>query len=315
MKKILKIIAKVIGGIVGGAVALFLLAWIGLAIGKYFIYWDYYKIRSKEARNPGLNNGYVSQGCTYNDDEAYYVTAGYMADDTVSRLYKIDKKNKKITYYTMTSGGKDFYGHTGGLQYTGGYFYLANESDGVYKFSASLLGDNKTVEIGSPIMVNNHSSYIFSDDKYIYVGEYNDDNNYPCTNEIVYNGKIHRAIVTKYAVNDLSKPLEIYSVENNMQGFAVTPAGNIVLSRSYALYSSNFYVYTPESLIDTGKTMDGAKVWFLDKENARDIKAPPMSEDLDYKDGKIIYMAEFACNKYIVGKLFFDYFIYGLRLE
>ena len=49
MKKILKIIAKVIGGIVGGAVALFLLAWIGLAIGKYFIYWDYYKIRSKEA--------------------------------------------------------------------------------------------------------------------------------------------------------------------------------------------------------------------------------------------------------------------------
>ena len=316
MKKILKIFGIALSCLVGGAIALFILAWIVTGIGQFFYFGSCHKIRNIEARNPGMTKGYVPQGCTYNDAEEYYLTAGYMADGSESRIYKIDKKNKKIRFYTMTSEGNAFYGHTGGIQYTGGFFYLANESDGVYKFSADLLDENDTVEIGSVIHVNNHSSYIFSDDKYLYVGEYNDDNKYPCTNEVVYQGKVHRAIVTKYALNDLTKPLEIYSVPNNIQGFAVTKSGRLVLSRSYALYPSDFFIFADDKKHDTYETMQGAPVYFLDRDDTtQSIKAPPMSEDFDLKDGKIIYLSECACDKYILGKLFFDYFIYGLKID
>ena len=316
MKKILKIIAKVLGGIIGGVFCLLFIAWISFFISKYFIFSDYYSIRSKVARNPGMNNGYVPQGCTYNDDEDYYITAGYMKDESASRIYKVDKKNRKITYYSLSSNGQDFLGHTGGIQYAKGYFYIANESDGLYKFSASLLKDNKTVEIGSPIQVNNHSSFVFSDDTYLYVGEFNNDKGYPCYNEIQYNGKTQRAIVTKYALDNFEKALEIYSIPNEIQGFAVTPSEKIVLSRSWALYKSDYFIFEPEDLIDTKQTYDGAKVYFLDRENcSKSFKALPMSEDLDYADGKVLCMSECACNKYILGKFYFDFFIYGLKID
>ena len=62
--------------------------------------------------------------------------------------------------------------------------------------------------------------------------------------------------------------------------------------------------------------MQGAPVYFLDRNDVtEDIVAPPMSEDLDLVDGKIIYLSECACDKYVLGKLFFDYHIYGLDLE
>ena len=316
MKKILKIIGVFFGCLVGGLIALFILIWIAFGIGQYFYYGKYFKSRSVLAKNPGMTKGFVPQGCTYNDAEEYFLTAGYMATGDVSRIYKVDKKNKSIKFYALKSNGENFYGHTGGIQYTNGYFYLSNESDGVYCFSSELLDDSDSVEIGSVINVNNHSSYIYSDDVYLYVGEYNDDNNYPCFNEFTWNGSLNRAIVTKYALSDLTKPLEIYSVPNNIQGFAFTKNGNIVLSRSYALYPSNFLIYAKDKWHKTDSTMQGAPVYFLDRNDVtEDIVAPPMSEDLDLVDGKIIYLSECACDKYVLGKLFFDYHIYGLDLE
>lgn len=316
IKTILKIIAKVICGIIGSVVGLFLLAWIGLAIGKNFIYSDYYKVQSKEAKNAGLNQGFVPQGCTYNEDDDYFVTAGYMANESVSRIYKIDNNSKKETYYTLKSNGEDFYGHTGGIQYAKGYFYLANEGDGIYKFPASSLSDNPSVEIGAAIKVNNHSSFVFAEGDYLYVGEFNDDNKYACSNDFSYNGKTHKAIVTKYNLNNLNKPVQIYSIGNQIQGFAITPKGKIVLSRSYGMVDSNFYVFEPKDVIDTNMKLDGAKVYFLDRDNcSKNLKAPAMSEDMDVKGDKVIYLSESACNKYILGKFFGDFHIYGLKLD
>lgn len=316
LKKILKIVLKVIGGLFGGAVGLIFLAWIGLSVGKYFIYHDYYKIWNKEAKNPGLNDGFIPQGCTYNEDDDYYVTAGYMKDGSVSRIYKVDKKNKKITTYNMTSEGKEFLGHTGGIQYAKGYLYLANEGDGIYKFPASSLKDSGSVEIGKAIKVNNHSSFVFSDNDFLYVGEFNDSNKYACDNEFNFKGKTNYAFVTKYSLDNLKKPLAIYSIGNQIQGFAITDEGSIVLSRSWGVSSSDFYIFEASAIEDTDTSVDGARVYFLDTEKAtRILKAPAMSEDLDYKDGKVIYLSESACNKYIFGKFFFDNSIYGLKIK
>lgn len=314
--KILKIILKIIGFIAGGIAGLFVLAILGLHIAKFFIYSDYFKIAKRDGRNAGLKSGYISQGCTFNDDENYFVTAGYMKDGSTTRIYKIDAKTKKSQYYELLTNGTPFYGHTGGIQYAKGNLYLANESDGIYKFSTNLLNESSTVEIGSAIKVNNHSSYIFADDEFIYVGEFGNFTSYPTNNHITYNDKEQHSIVTKYALSDqnFTKPLEIYSVPNEIQGFAITPSGSIVLSRSYGLADSNFFVYRGADIVDTEYLYDGAKLFFLGTPT-ENIKAPAMSEDLDVKNGKVIYLSESASNKYIFGKFFFDYFIYSLNIN
>lgn len=281
-------------------------------IVRRFQYTDYYKIMNRVSKNPGMNSGFVSQGVTYNDDEDYYVTLGYMKNGSASRVYKIDSK-KRVTYYTLTSEGKDFTGHTGGIQYFNGKFYIANESDGIYQFpSSALLKKSETIEIGKPAKVNNNSSFIFADDDYLYVGEFNNDKAYKTNNSITYKDTTQNAIVSKYKGNNFSKPVAVYSIPNEIQGFAITPSGKIVLSRSWGLSSSDFFIYnSPEK---TNLKYDGAPVYFLDN-CITDLKAPFFSEDLDIANGKIIYLSESACNKYIVGKFYFDYYIYSLDID
>ena len=59
MKKVLIIIGKIIMFILIGVVALLLLAIVGLNIAKYFIYSDYYSIKTNVCKNPGINDGFV----------------------------------------------------------------------------------------------------------------------------------------------------------------------------------------------------------------------------------------------------------------
>lgn len=308
MKKGLKITLSVLGIIAAIIVAAIVIA----NIVRRFQYTEYYKIMNRVSKNPGMNSGFICQGVTYNDDEDYYVTLGYMKNGSASRVYKIDSK-KNVTYYSLKAEGKDFTGHTGGIQYFNGKFYIANESDGIYQFpSSALLKKSDFVEIGTPKKVNNNSSFIFADDDYLYVGEFNNDKAYKTNNQITYKDKTQNAIVTKYKGDDFSKPVSIYSIPNEIQGFAISSSGKVVLSRSWGLSSSDFFVFdNPEK---TNLKYDGAPVYFLDN-YSKDIKAPFFSEDLDVANGKIIYLSESACNKYIVGKFYFDYYIYSLNIE
>ena len=100
----------------------------------------------------------------------------------------------------------------------------------------------------NPILFNNHTSYIFADGNFLYIGEFNNSKNYACTNEISWNGITHMAIVEKFNPDDFSKPLAVYSVPDEIQGFAITPQKSIVLSRSYGLSDSLFFVYTNENI-------------------------------------------------------------------
>lgn len=314
MKKIFIIVCKTFVRILIALVALIVLAWIGLNISKFFIYKDFYSVLTKVSKNPGLNDGYVPQGTTFFD--GCYYTAGYMPDNTASRIYKIDPKTKKSVFVKLTSNGNDFTGHTGGLQYFDGDFYLANESDGLYKFSAELLKNAKKgdfVEIGSPINVNSNTSFVFADDNYLYVGEFNFDV-YVCENPFTHNGVQNKAIVEKFNKNDLSKPVAVYSIPDKVQGFCVTDKGTIVLSTSWGLNSSEILVYKTEDIAKTDSTMFGAPVFFLG-EPTQIIVAPPMSEDFDIVDGKVVTMFESASNKYFFGKPFFAYYMAGLDID
>ena len=150
------------------------------------------------------------------------------------------------------------------------------------------------------------------------MGEFHRNTDYECTNIIEHNGKINYAIVEKYNVNDFTTPVEIYSIPDQIQGFCIKNDGTIILSSSWGISSSKFYIYEPESVIKTRQSYNNSEVFFLD-EPTKTIKAPAMSEDLDIifendNSETILTMFESASNKYFFGKFFFANYIATLDL-
>lgn len=317
ISKPLIILFKFFCVLVGFVLALVLLVLLGLNLFKFGYYNEYFSLLSKEAKNPGLSENFVPQGITHCDN--LFVTVGYMADDTNSRIYTVDYITGEVKHFPLISDGRSFVGHTGGIQYSNGYFYLANEGNCLYKFTAaSVYQKNGTkIEIGLPIKLNSNTSFVYGKENFLYVGEFHKNPEYPCTNEISYNGQTHYAIVEKYDISDLSKPLAVYSIPELVQGFCVKSDGTIVLSTSWSVNSSKFYIYEPEKIVKTGTSYNGADLYFL-TEPSKTVKAPAMSEDLDIitiqNHEKVITMFESACNKYVFGKFFFANYIASLGL-
>ncbi len=304
MKKALKITGKILLWFICIVLALVLLVLGGLNIAKFGIYSEYYGLRSEVCKNPGLNDGFVHQGICVDDVSGKIMLSGYMADDTASRIYITDTDNNS-TFVKVYKDGKEFLGHLGGIAVTNGKVYLASE-DAVHiislnKITAAKKGD--IVNIEETIAVNNQASFIYSDDNYIYVGEFHDGEQYVTEHPYTTPDGEYFAIISRYDVNDLTKPNKVYSIRNKVQGICFAE-GKIVLSTSYGLADSVYYVYNETDCIKSGETLDGADLYFVNNP-VKEFKGPAMAEGLDYYNGKVITMSESASNKYIFGKFFF----------
>ena len=301
-------IKKIFKGIIAflvGIISLVVVAWGGLNIAKFAIYSEYYSINENVCKNPGLNDGFVCQGIAANEANNVFIVSGYMKDHSASRLYITDKNNESY-FVSLSSNGKAFKGHAGGVATTGDNIYLAS-GDTIYTFSLSEVLNSENgaiIDIGEGIEVNNQASFVYTDETHLYVGEFHDGENYITEHPYQTNDGKYYAIISRYPLNDLTTPNKIYSIRNKVQGACFTPDGKVVLSTSYGLTSSVFYVYNEADAVDSGHTFDGAPVYYLNN-CLNEIKGPAMSEDLDYYDGKVITLFESACNKYIFGKFFF----------
>ena len=311
-------IKKIFKGIIAflvGIISLVVVAWGGLNIAKFAIYSEYYSINENVCKNPGLNDGFVCQGIAANDANNVFIVSGYMKDHSASRLYITDKNNESY-FVSLSSNGKAFKGHAGGVATTGDNIYLAS-GDTIYTFSLSEVLNSENgaiIDIGEGIEVNNQASFVYTDETHLYVGEFHDGENYITEHPYQTNDGKYYAIISRYPLNDLTTPNKIYSIRNKVQGACFTPDGKVVLSTSYGLTSSVFYVYNEADAVDSGQTLDGAPVYYLNN-CLNEIKGPAMSEDLDYYDGKVITLFESACNKYIFGKFFFANKIVSLDIN
>ena len=193
------------------------------------------------------------------------------------------------------------------ISLSGDYAYIASDST-IYKISLNDIQNEDFIEIGEGINVNNHADFTFADDKYLYVGEFNYADHYVCENII----GDYKAICTKYSLDDLTTPLAVYSIRDKVQGFCVTDNGDIVLSTSWSVAHSLLYVYRSENIKQEGE-YNGIPLYVLKTED-QVIKAPAMSEDLSYSNGKVYTMFESACNKYIFGKFVFANKVVGLEI-
>ena len=305
MKKVSMIILKILLIAVIFAASLILLVWGGLNIAKFFIYSDYYSSKTNICKNPGIHDNFVCQGIAVSEENEKILVCGYMTDKTNSRIYVTDSDNDSY-YVNLTRDGEVFTGHAGGMAITGDTVYLANGSK-LYTFSLSeilSLNNGDSVDIGKGTKVNNSASFVYSDENYVYVGEFHDGGKYVTKHPYQTNDGLYHAIITKYSVNDLTTPIKIYSVRDKVQGACFTPDGKVVLSTSYGLSDTVYYVYNEADAIDSGLTLDGAPLYYLNG-CVKEMKGPAMGEDLDYYEGKVITLTESASDKYIFGKFFF----------
>lgn len=277
----------------------------GLNLAKFPIYSEYYSMEETLCTNPGLNDGFVCQGICVSEENEVILVSGYMADKSNSRIYVTDFESNSY-YVELTREGKKYTGHAGGIALTGDTVYISNGSK-LYVFDLSDVlsaKDGEVVDIGAGFEVNSAASFVYADENYVYVGEFNNPDEEQ--KEHIYNtpdGTNH-SIIERYTHDNLETPDKIYSIGDYAQGVCFTPDGKIVLSTSYGLTSTIYYVYNESDAIDSGNVIDGAPVYFLG-ECVRKVSGPAMGEDLDWYDGKIITLTESASNKYIFGKLFF----------
>ncbi len=276
-----------------------------LNLAKFPIYLEYYSMEETICTNPGLNDGFVCQGICVSEENNVILVSGYMADKSNSRIYVTDFESNSY-YVELTRDGEKYSGHAGGIALTVNKVYISNGSK-LYVFSLSDVLSAKNgeiVDIGSGYEVNSAASFVYADENYVYVGEFNNPDEKQ--KEHIYdtpNGTNH-SIIERYTHDNLETPDKIYSIGDYAQGVCFTPDGKIVLSTSYGLTSTIYYVYNESDSTKTDYTIEGAPVYFLG-ECIKKVSGPAMGEDLDWYNGKIITLTESASNKYIYGKLFF----------
>ena len=305
MKRLCKLIGKILGFLVSALLTLAILTLLGLNVAKFVLYSDYYDIRTNLCKNPGLSDDFICQGICAYEEEDLILVSGYMKDHSASRIY-VTNLNNESYYVTLESDGKAFTGHAGGIALFGDTVYLA--SDGaLHLLSLRDILDAENgaaVTISSRVEVNNAASFVYADSSFVYVGEFHDGTNYVTDHPYQTPEGEYFAIVSRYTHTNLSAPDKIYSIRNKVQGICFTPDGQVVLSTSYGLADSVYYVYNEADATDSGLTLDGAPVYYLNN-CVREIKGPAMAEGLDFYDGKVITLTESASNKYIFGKFFF----------
>lgn len=348
------------------------LAIILLAVGGFKLYdyigaAEFYNNSEAVFKTPGVNDSnFVPQGMTYIPEMDTFLFTGYMGkpilgelgDDVAARVY-VRKSNGDLTYTRLLNAdGTPYTDHTGGMEYFGDYVYITGEdSHGLDVFLAEdiLSGKEETKMLGTIKTYNSPAHcyvYEFEGEKYMIAGSYHKDDN----EKTVYKTPEHERITTPKGYNNTSvmtvfkldenadlgvqpDPVAIISAREMIQGICITPDGQMVVSSSWGLSTSNLFFYDLSKvqytdnynytgtikygdLTEINENPDGdwetedfnftIPCYFVDDSCLVDtVVAPPMSEELVCLDGKIIVFCESACNKYMFGKLTTGFKTYG----
>lgn len=306
----MKILKRIINGIIIFIFCIIII--LGIMNGvKFIIYKDYYAIEKTVCVNPGLNDGAIPQGIAVASDKDLLFTSAYM-ENGASRIYITNSKSESKYVELYKSEAEAFTGHVGGIAYSNGKLYLA-DGGYIYIINESSLDNNKVI-LDERIKVNNSASFVSITGDYLYVGEFNNGKQYKTEHRIEVENDTYYAICSVYSLADLSKPIKIYSIRDKVQGFCITDKGTIVLSTSYGMADSMYYIYNKEDIKEIAETYEGVPLIKLDSYSSV-IKGPAMSEDLEYANGRVYCLTESASNKYIFGKLFFGNKIYSLGVD
>jgi len=335
----MKKIGKIIGISVGSVVGLFLVTILALSCARNPMYKTFLKDAKEEVKIPGLDAPYSPQGLAYVPEDDAFLFTGYMTNHTSSRIY-INNKDNHVGMVKMPDvEDKTFTGHVGGIAKYNDYVYVANNKK-IYVLSYAEIKENayKNEKDQTPLhmtsfSVHNQASFVFANEKGLWVGEFYLKNKYDTNPEHHFktsDGSYNRAWVEHYsfAKNDGSDdqeaknvglssftPDQIVTVKQKVQGFAIDDDGRFILSTSWSIYHSYLTIYKAiedQQKEDRFVTIDEKEIPVYDLNSKNQIsmmRMMPMSEDLDYYNGNVYVNFESACKKYKAFNLYPTYYV------
>ncbi len=272
---------------------------------------------------PETENGYVPQGyCTNEEMNLHFIS--YYHSKNASVISVIDGKNgNRIKTVSLEANGKAFKGHAGGIAEDGTYFYVVDGKK-IYRLNLAELfatDDGGKLEMKNYITADVKCSYLNSDGKYLYAGEF-----YTFTTDGAYDtDKSHHKAISlfettysrcnAYLISDITDkfsdkagdtviPEMIFTTPNCVQGFARMPDGAFALATSYGRNNDSFLKYysdvTKEECdfeVDYGSKK--IPVYHLCNSNKTEtLRQPPMLEGVDDSDGEVYGIFESGAEKY-----------------
>lgn len=310
-KKIVKIICIILASIliaVLTAISVF-------SIADRVKYSEFYKNSEKLCTIPGLWDGVVQQGFDYSEEHGIYIYSGYMKDNSASRLYVFDSDGNSRYVELREKDGSDCKEHVGGVSFGGDYIYVtASSRNQIMMFKASdVLDGDGVATVFDTFDILLSPAYVYVRGSTLYTGEFYIAKDYetPESHRLTTpESDKNTSIMGVYTLGGNGKPVSaepdyIMSTREKVQGMAFDSQGRLILSTSYGLSKSQLFVYDLDKVINGRAEIDGKKfnVKYVDsKALDATITAPPMAEELVYKDGKLLIMTESASMKYIFGK-------------
>lgn len=297
---------------------------ISIRIGEKFAFASFYNNAERELPIPAVNGGFVGQGLDYIEDKDVFITCGYSAKKgNASCVYVMSADGKNYKCELKKSDGSNYTGHTGGIAHYKGYCYITG-ADGCDVFAlADILAGGEAKKIGEIYSPAGHDpAYVTIHGGKLYEGSFYRAGNYetpqnerlttPCGDE-------NKALIYVYDLDDSlpfcvnQTPVAAYSTAGLVQGMCFTET-QIVLSTSYGLAASHLKYYDipqPVKGVIGGNELD---IYYLDGDSlTRDVTAPPMSEEIVYKDGRLFIMTESASDKYVFGKFMSGRYMYSYK--
>lgn len=301
---------------------------VGIRIGEKLAFIPFYTNADEEFTTPGMSKGFVGQGLDYISEENAFLSCGYNAKNgQPSSVYYIDSTGKSRETLLKNADGSAYTGHTGGIAHYGDYVYITGASGcDVFNLSDFIQGKSEVKKIGEINSPEGHDpAFVVVNGDKLYEGSFYRQGNYETPeNERITtpSGDDNKAIIYVYQLGGSENfgvsatPVEAYSTCGLVQGLTFTE-NEIVLSCSWGLSPSHLYFYNLANLQQGQLTVGTEQIplKYLDSSAlAKSVTAPPMSEEIVYKDGKIYIMNESASNKYIFGKFMSGLKIYSYKV-
>lgn len=336
---------KVIAGVFVALMALLLVAFFGVNAFVRIVYGAFYADAAREFPIPGTDEGFIVQDLDELEDGTW-LFSGYVSSG-VSPVYALHADGTVAKISIARLDGSIYDGHGSGITSDASHVFLTDD-EGFLVFDIADLqnaGSGATVHAIGRRALEFAPAFMNIEDGSLYLGTFYHPGSYesPDAHKMdTPGGDWNPAIMYAYPEDEkgafgfADQAACAFSLPARIQGACTTDDGQMVLSQSYGLASSHLLVYDLTGAMEgavsgdaTGAASavaeeqgalfmaDGREVplFFLDSANlVEDIVAPPMSEGIEWHEGKVYLSCESASNKYLFGKLYGAGVVYALSI-
>ena len=340
---------KVALGVIITLICVVVAVLIGFNLYIRIAYSSFYSKAQEEFVIPGVNNGFICQDLDYYDEGDCWLFSGYSSSEGPSPLYRRDANGETVKFTAELPDGTPYEGHGSGITTSENFAFLTC-NEGYLVFDAAALaqvGEGESVRAVDKVDLEITPAFINIENDALYTGTFHLEPNYAAPEEhhlTTPDGSENAGVLFVYPGDTAARygyarsPACVYSLPDKVQGVCELPNGDIVLSTSYGLAGSHLLTYRPVNQAATpvvelpvqqgggndavaaqpvGDTfaVNGKQVplYYFDSTNlVTDLSAPPMSEGIEYHDGRIYISEEAASNKYLFGKLYGAGIVYSL---